>query len=86
MADDPQHLGHRHLPLKRLLLLPEQPRVLNRDDRLVRERLEQFDFRRGECSGLVPDDANDADDLPLALERHIELDQFRFAQATVEGR
>ena len=47
-GDDPQHLGRGRLLLQRLgqLLVPllkllEQARVLDGDDRLVRERLEQ---------------------------------------------
>jgi hypothetical protein len=43
-ADHLQHLGRRRLPLERLLGLVEQPRVLDRDHRLVGEGAQQLDF------------------------------------------
>ncbi len=41
LADDLQYLGRGGLPLQRLLRLVEQPRVLDRDHRLVGEGLQQ---------------------------------------------
>jgi hypothetical protein len=43
-VDDTQHLGGRRLLLQRLARLGDQPRVLDRDDRLRREVLQQCDL------------------------------------------
>ena len=60
-ADDLQHVGGGGLLLQRLLGLVEQPRVLDRDHRLVGEGLEQRDLRRGERPGARRDDGDRAD-------------------------
>ncbi len=49
-----------------LLQLGEQPRVLDGDHRLVRERLEQRDLGRRERTGLRADHGDDADDVAAA--------------------
>ena len=72
-ADDAQDLGRRGLPLEGLgelavagLQLVEEPRVLDRDDRLVGEGLEQADLLRRELadSAAADPDRADASSLP----------------------
>ncbi len=47
-VDDAEHLGGRGLLLQRLAGFGDEPRVLDRDDRLRREILEQRDLLLGE--------------------------------------
>ena len=53
-----------------LLQLAEQPRVLDRDDRLVGEGSQQLDAGRREGADLAMGDADRADDLGIASHRH----------------
>ena len=63
LADHAQHLGGRRLPLERLLGLVEQPRVLDRDHRLVGERLRERDLLVVETPGGRAQDRDAADRL-----------------------
>jgi hypothetical protein len=59
--DDLQHLGSRSLSLQRFLLLGQEPRVLDGDDRLVGEVLEQlnlFGAERSHFGAVDKDGAN----------------------------
>ena len=60
VADDLQHLGRGGLLLQRFLRLVEQPRVLDRDHRLVGEGLRQRDLPVGERTGVGAHDADGA--------------------------
>ena len=75
-----QDLAGRRLMFQRLrqvsrlrLHLVEQPRVLNGDDRLIRESLEQLDltFREGHRFGAAKSDHSDG--LALAHQRHYKV-------------
>jgi hypothetical protein len=75
-ADELQHFGGRCLLLEGLaevaiarLELPEQPHVLDRDHRLVGERLEKFELLISEAAGLLAHDGNRTDRLRLAQHR-----------------
>ena len=75
-GDDPQDLGRGRLLLQRLghlavprLELREQPHVLDRDHRLVGERLQQLDLLVGERLDLGPPDGDRADGVTLAEHR-----------------
>ena len=59
LADDPEDLGRRGLTLERLLRLVEEARVLDRDHRLVGERVHQTQLRVGEWLGPLPPQADD---------------------------
>ena len=65
-----QHLGRRRLPLQRLLGLVEQPRVLDRDHRLVGEGLQQRDFRRLNGRRRLRRQRDRADRLAFPQHRH----------------
>jgi hypothetical protein len=60
-ADHAQDLGGRSLPLERFLRLVEEPRVLDRDHRLIGERLQQRDLLLGELAHDVAADEDHAD-------------------------
>ena len=70
LADHAQDLGGRRLPLQRLLRLVEQPRVLDRDHRLVRERLRERDLLVVEAPGGRAKDRDAADGAAVAQQRH----------------
>jgi hypothetical protein len=72
-GDDPQDLTRGRLLLERLgqlavatLQLLKEPRVLDRDHRLVRERLEQLDLAVGERADLVAQNDDRPDRFALA--------------------
>src|SRR5262249_2588947 len=65
-TDDTQHLGRRRLLLKRFAQLVEQPRVLDRDHRLVGEGLEKSDLLIGERINFGTSKLNCSDRYPLA--------------------
>ena len=70
VADDVQHLGGRRLLLQRLLRLVEQAHVLDRDQRLVGERLGQRDLGVAERAGRLAPEHQHADALAFADHRH----------------
>ena len=65
-ADDLQDVGGRGLPLQRLLGFVEQPRVLDRDDRLIAERFGLRDLLGAETVGRVAPTSEQADAVALA--------------------
>ena len=65
-VDDAQHLGGRRLLFQRLPLFGDQPRVLDRDHRLVGEGADQFDLSVGEPLDPMPAEHNDTDCLAFA--------------------
>ena len=76
-ADDLQHLGGRRLLLQRLaqlararLHLVEQPRVLDRDHRLVGEGRDQLDLFLGEGTHLLAPQDDHADRRAFPHERN----------------
>src|SRR5262249_35745234 len=70
--DDAQDLGGRRLLLERLLDLFEQARVLDRDDRLVGERLQARNLRLGRVARIAPGHDDHADRHSIAQDRHAE--------------
>ncbi len=58
--------------LRACLQLPEQPRVLDRDHRLARERRDELDLLFGEGPDLAPVHHDRADHLALADQRDAE--------------
>jgi hypothetical protein len=68
--DDLQHLGRRGLLLQRLAQLGQQPRVLDRDDRLVGKGAHQFDLPLSERLDPLPREIDRAEHGPLAQQRH----------------
>ncbi|HTJ28301.1 MAG TPA: hypothetical protein VMA36_19240, partial [Candidatus Limnocylindria bacterium] len=71
-ADHLEHVGRRGLPLERLLCLVEQSRVLDRDHRLVGERLRERDLLGVELAGRLAQDRDRAQRLALAQQRNEE--------------
>mmetsp|Transcript_70472 Transcript_70472/g.166163 ORF Transcript_70472/g.166163 Transcript_70472/m.166163 type:complete len:439 (-) Transcript_70472:517-1833(-) len=69
-ADHLQHLGSGRLLPQGLLGVVEQPHVLDRDDRLVREGLQQLDLLRAEVTRLGPRDGDLAEHRAIAQQRH----------------
>jgi hypothetical protein len=76
-ADDVEHVAGRGLVFERLfevaragLQFTEQPRILNRDDRLVGEGADQFDLPLGERLDPLPRKPDNADRLAAAEQRH----------------
>ena len=65
-ADHLQHFGRCRLLLERFLRLAKQSCILDRDDRLVSERLEQFHMDVGYRPGPSPSDSDDADGTCIA--------------------
>ena len=68
--DDLQHLGSRGLLLQGFARLRQQPRVLDRDDRLVCERRDQGDLFFGKRLDSQAGKGDDAGDLIFPQERH----------------
>ena len=69
-VDHLQHLGGRGLLLQRLALLGQQPRVLDRDHRLIGEGADEFDLPVGERLDPLAREHDDPDRLALAQQRH----------------
>src|SRR5215831_8922033 len=69
-VDDLQYLGRRGLLLQRLAQLGQQPRILDRNHRLVGEGAHQFDLPIRERLDPKAVKCDDADWLALAQERH----------------
>src|SRR5262249_62384426 len=59
-ADDLEYVGGRGLLLKRLVLLVEQPRILNGDDGLSGKGLHQLDLPVGERADFLAGGGYDA--------------------------
>jgi hypothetical protein len=72
-GDDAQDLARRGLPLERLLGLIEQAHVLDRDNRLARERAYQVDLLLGEWPDFGAANGDAADDLSLFEHGHCEV-------------
>ena len=70
LADHLEDLGRRGLMLERLLRLVEEARVLDRDHRLVGERVDQTQLRIGEWLGPLPPQADDPHRLFLSEQGH----------------
>ena len=70
--DDLQHLGGRGLLLQRLALLGQQPRVLDRDHRLIGEGADKFDLSVGERLDPLAGEHDDTDRFAFAQQRHAE--------------
>jgi len=68
LADDAQDFGRRGLPLQRLLRLVEQPRVLNRDQRLCGEGLHQRDLLLREWSRVVANEGDNPDERAVLVQ------------------
>src|SRR5262249_36742644 len=68
-ADELEHVSRRRLLLQRLLGLVEQPRVLDRDQRLVAERFRQRDVAFTEMIRPCAGDGEKADALLPAQQR-----------------
>ena len=91
-ADDLEHVARRGLIFERflevagaLLQFADQPRVLDRDHRLVGEGLHQLDLSLGERLDALARQCDDADRLAFAQQRHPELsaqiaERCRFAE------
>src|SRR5262245_25634420 len=71
-ADDAQDLAARRLLLQRLPGFIEQPRVLDRDDRLAREGLQNRHLTFRERSNLRAIDNDRANDRPVLQHRNGE--------------
>ena len=71
-VDHLQHLGGRGLLFQRLALLGHQPRVLDRDHRLIGEGADKFDLPVGERLDPLAREHDDADRLAFAQQRHAE--------------
>ena len=69
-GDDAQDVRDRSLLLERLLRLVEEPSVLDRDPRLIGERLEQAKLLRRERLNAETAGPDRADDLIAAEDRH----------------
>jgi hypothetical protein len=70
--NDGQHIAGGGLVCKRFAQLVEQSRVLDRDDSLIRERLDQCELLIGERSNLGPPHRNHANEDTFATHRHTE--------------
>ena len=55
-----------------LLQFAEQPRILQRDDRLIRKGTDEFDLPLGKGLHPLPPESNRADHGPLPQQRHAE--------------
>ena len=77
----PQDLGRRGFPLQGFLNLTEQPRVLDRDHRLIGERLDELDLSARKSPGFRARERKNALHPPLAQERNAnygaEVSEFR---------
>ena len=71
-VDDLQHLGGRGLLLQRLALFGDQPRVLDRDHRLISEGADEFDLPVGERFHPLAREHDDTDRFTFAQQRHAE--------------
>src|SRR5947208_8153134 len=71
-VDDAQNLGGRRLLLQRFSRLSDQPRVLDRDDRLVSKCLDNFNLSLREALRAFSTQGEDADDLLSSEERNSE--------------
>ena len=71
-VDHLQHLGGRGLLLQRLALLGQQPRILDRDHRLIGEGADKFDLPVGKRLDPLAREQDDADRLAFAQQRHAE--------------
>ena len=71
-VDDLQHLGSRGLLFQRLPLFGDQPRVLNRDHRLIGEGADEFDLPVGKRFHPKASEDDHASHLALAQQRHAE--------------
>ena len=76
---DLQHLGGRGLLFQCLLLLGQQPRVLDRDHRLIGEGADEFDLPVGKRLDPLARKNDGSDYLALAQQRHAERSPL-FAQ------
>ena len=90
-TDDTQHLRGRGLLFQRLgeiagagLHLVEQPHVLDRDHRLVGEGGEQLDLLISERLNVEPRRHQDADELPVAQQRHAQHSAVLFHAACLQ--
>ena len=86
-----RHLGGRRLLLQRLaklararLHLVEQPHVLDRDHRLVGEGGDQLDLLISERLNVEPRRHQDADELPVAQQRHAQHSAVLFHAACLQ--
>ena len=70
--DDLQDLGGRGLLLQRLARFGQQPRILDRDHRLVGKGLQQRDLRFGKRLDLASPAADDPDRFAVAHDRYAE--------------
>ena len=70
--DDLQDLGGRGLLLQCLAGLGDQPRILDRDHRLVSKGTDQFDLALAERLDPLPRQADGADHNALAQQRHAQ--------------
>ena len=71
-GDDLEDVAHRGLSLERLLRFIEQPHVLDRDGRLIGERLDEPDRRGREGPRFLLPQRDHALDLVAALHRHAQ--------------
>ena len=71
-VDHLQHLGGRGLLFQRLPLFGQQPRVLDRDHRLIGEGADKFDLPVGERLDPLAREHDDSDRFTLAQQRHAE--------------
>src|SRR5260370_18000069 len=69
-VDDPEHLRGGGLLLQRLAEFRKEPRVLDRDDRLVGEGAYQFDLALGERLDPMAAERNHPDGFALAQYRY----------------
>ena len=69
-VDDLQHLGGRGLLLQRLALFGDQPRVLDRDHRLIGEGADEFDLPVGERLDPLAREHDDSNRFTFAQQRH----------------
>ena len=71
-VDHLQHLGGRCLLLQRLALLGDQPRILDRDHRLIGEGADEFDLPVGKRLDPLARQHDGSDRLTFAQQRHAE--------------
>ena len=69
-VDNLQHLGGRGLLLQRLLLFGDQPRVFDRDHRLIGEGADKLDLPVGERLDPLAREHDEPDHVTFAQQRH----------------
>ena len=85
-ADHLEHIGGGGLLLQRLAKLVEQPRVLDGNDRLVREARDQLNLLVGEWPDFPAEDCNDANRSSLLNIGTATIERTPATSATATGR